>query len=163
MACTRQLLHVSRSERDEARQELVEIAGQDAERIVICHPGSGGREKCCPLVTLRSMLQKRGEEGETILWMIGPTELEWHGEAFADELACNHAVIYEESLLKAAYLLCGADAFIGNDAGMTHLAAALGLDTIALFGPTCPDVWRPLGPGVTVIRFLATSESRQST
>jgi len=38
---------------------------------------------------------------------------------------------------------CGA--FIGNDSGITHLAAYLGCPTVALFGPTDPRVWGPIG------------------
>jgi heptosyltransferase-3 len=36
-------------------------------------------------------------------------------------------------------------AFIGNDSGITHLAAYLGCPTIALFGPTDPRTWGPIG------------------
>ena len=36
-------------------------------------------------------------------------------------------------------------AFIGNDSGITHLAAYLGCPTVALFGPTDPRVWGPIG------------------
>jgi ADP-heptose:LPS heptosyltransferase len=36
-------------------------------------------------------------------------------------------------------------AYIGNDSGITHLAAYLGVPTIALFGPTNPRVWGPIG------------------
>jgi heptosyltransferase-3 len=42
--------------------------------------------------------------------------------------------------------------FIGHDSGVTHMAAAIGLPTIALFGPTDPSIWRPLGDHVTVVR-----------
>jgi ADP-heptose:LPS heptosyltransferase len=34
---------------------------------------------------------------------------------------------------------------------MTHLAAACGLPTLALFGPTDPRLWRPRGPRVHVL------------
>ena len=42
--------------------------------------------------------------------------------------------------------------FVGHDTGVTHLAAAVGTPTIALFGPTDPSVWAPLGAHVTVVR-----------
>ena len=45
-----------------------------------------------------------------------------------------------------AALLARAGAYVGNDSGVTHLAAASGAPTIALFGPTDPRVWAPLGP-----------------
>lgn len=40
---------------------------------------------------------------------------------------------------------------IGCDTGPTHLAAQLGLPTLALFGPTDPAVWAPVGPRVRVV------------
>jgi heptosyltransferase III len=42
-------------------------------------------------------------------------------------------------------------AYIGNDSGITHLAAYLGCPTIALFGPTDPRVWGPIGRRCRVI------------
>jgi len=42
--------------------------------------------------------------------------------------------------------------YVGNDSGVTHLAAAWGAPTIALFGPTDPAIWAPTGPHVTVLR-----------
>src|SRR5207237_7479770 len=41
---------------------------------------------------------------------------------------------------------------LGNDSCITHLAAMLGVPTLALFGPTDPLTWRPLGPFVRVIQ-----------
>ncbi len=46
-----------------------------------------------------------------------------------------------------------ADLYLGNDSGITHLAAASGTPTIALFGPTDPQVWGPKGPQVSIIRW----------
>jgi heptosyltransferase-3 len=42
--------------------------------------------------------------------------------------------------------------FIGHDTGVTHLAAAIGTPTVALFGPTDPDLWAPLGEHVSIVR-----------
>jgi len=38
-----------------------------------------------------------------------------------------------------------ATAFVGNDSGVSHLAAAVGASGIVIFGPTDPARWRPLG------------------
>lgn len=43
-----------------------------------------------------------------------------------------------------------AAAFVGNDSGVSHLAAAAGAPGVAIFGPTDPAQWRPLGR-VTVV------------
>ncbi|RMH06065.1 MAG: glycosyltransferase family 9 protein, partial [Nitrospirae bacterium] len=42
--------------------------------------------------------------------------------------------------------------FLGHDSGLTHLAAVLGVPTIALFGPTDPTRWGPRGKRVTILR-----------
>jgi ADP-heptose:LPS heptosyltransferase len=49
------------------------------------------------------------------------------------------------SLLELSQYVRKARAFIGNDSGITHLAAYLGCPTIALFGPTDPRTWGPIG------------------
>jgi ADP-heptose:LPS heptosyltransferase len=50
------------------------------------------------------------------------------------------------SLLKEGAL------YIGQDSGVTHLAAMTGLPTIALFRSSSIKTWRPLGPRVRVLR-----------
>ena len=54
-------------------------------------------------------------------------------------------------LFELARFLAGARAYIGNDSGITHLAAAVGVPTVALFGPTDPMVWGPRGQAVRII------------
>ncbi|MBT9168586.1 MAG: Lipopolysaccharide core heptosyltransferase RfaQ [Syntrophomonadaceae bacterium] len=56
------------------------------------------------------------------------------------------------SLLQTVALLKEADLFIGNDAAPMHIAAALKIPVIALFGPTDPEMYGPYGEGHSVIR-----------
>ena len=49
------------------------------------------------------------------------------------------------SLVELAGYLRTVRAFVGNDSGITHLAAFLGCPTVALFGPTDPRNWGPIG------------------
>ena len=46
--------------------------------------------------------------------------------------------------------------FVGNDSGVAHLAAALSLKSVVLFGPAMPQHWAPLGPDVVVLRNADT-------
>ncbi len=55
-------------------------------------------------------------------------------------------------LTDLAERLAGCAAFVGHDSGISHLAAALGLPTLALWGNTVEEVWRPQGEQVTVVR-----------
>lgn len=60
-------------------------------------------------------------------------------------------VVSRDSLLAVAGALAGATLYLGNDSGITHLAAAAGCPTVAVFGPTDPAVWAPQGPHVRVV------------
>jgi ADP-heptose:LPS heptosyltransferase len=55
------------------------------------------------------------------------------------------------SLIQLAAVLRRVKAYLGNDSGITHLASALGLATVALFGPTDPAVWGPRGSSVRIL------------
>ena len=61
----------------------------------------------------------------------------------------NAKVIH--SLEDLRRILETAHCFIGNDSGPTHMAAQMGLPTLALFGPTSPRTWGPRGPQVRVL------------
>ncbi len=63
-------------------------------------------------------------------------------------------------LFELARFLAGARAYIGNDSGITHLAAAVGVPTIALFGPTDPAVWAPRGRNVRILHALRMADIR---
>ena len=45
-----------------------------------------------------------------------------------------------------AAVLARADLFVGNDGGLLHLAAALDVPTVSIWGPTSPGKWGPKGP-----------------
>lgn len=47
------------------------------------------------------------------------------------------------TLSELAFLLTNASAYVGVDTVTTHMAAASGIPTIAIFGPTSPAVWGP--------------------
>ena len=44
------------------------------------------------------------------------------------------------------------DLFLGHDSGISHLAAAVGVPTVLLFGPTDPGIWAPQRPTTHPIR-----------
>ena len=141
------------STQDSWRTRLANRLGAPSTRIALCHPGSGGLAKCCPVVALQQLITVLTDRGWTGAWMIGPDEIERFGSSYRERLESSAPVIYEESVEHAAELACGAQLYIGNDAGMTHVAAIAGVPTIGLFGPTDPRVWRPLGSATIVVAF----------
>ncbi len=101
------------------------------ERIVI-HPFSGSARKNWPLPHFRQLAHMLRLPVD---WIAGPEE------------ECEGARRFE-SLYGLAQWLAGARLYIGNDSGITHLAAALGVPTLVLFGPTDPALWAPRGARV---------------
>ena len=63
-------------------------------------------------------------------------------------------------LLQVAAVLSRCRAAIANDSGLAHLAAASGCPTVTLFGPTRPDLYRPWGMHVSVVRAEETRSGR---
>ncbi len=144
---------LSSSDRSLLRPRLAERLRSGDRSIVLVHPGSGGLAKCCPFDAALRLMDRLTGDGWSSAWMIGPDEVERFGPDYAHRWETVAPVLYEASVEAAADLVAGADAFIGCDAGMTHLAALAGVNTLALFGPTDPQVWGPLGPSVQLARL----------
>jgi ADP-heptose:LPS heptosyltransferase len=70
--------------------------------------------------------------------------------AFAPERRID--LVGRADLLTAYAALQGADLFVGADSGLTHLAAAAGAPTLALFGPSDERLYAPWGPGARAMR-----------
>jgi ADP-heptose:LPS heptosyltransferase len=60
-------------------------------------------------------------------------------------------VLHRPDLELLTGVLAGASLYLGNDSGVTHLAAGLGVPTLAVFGTTDPAQWAPRGPRVRVL------------
>jgi len=103
--------------------------------FAVIHPFSGSPKKCWPLERYQELAQRIPLP---VRWCAGPEE------------HLPDAVRIDD-LYELACWLATARLYIGNDSGITHLAAAVGTPVIALFGPTDPLIWAPRGPNVRVI------------
>jgi len=128
------------------------------------HPGSGSERKNWSEAKWAGLLQHLVAHTNFNLLLIG-------GEAEGDRLPRLAALLPSERvallqnlpLTELAGRLQACAAFIGHDSGVTHLAAALGLRTLVLWGKTVEAVWRPQGEGVTILREPAGLESMTVT
>lgn len=117
---------------------------------IVIHPGSGSRKKCWPVfnfVKVASSIESKGKQAELIL---GPAEYDLYNILLQSK-EFNANVHKLENLTELAGLLKTGGGFIGNDSGVSHLAAFIGLPTVAVFGPSDPDVWKPMGRAVRII------------
>ena len=108
------------------------------------HPGSGDRRKNWPLEKFHALAEKLRKAGLTVQWVLGPAEED-------AALPPGERTWRNADLSDLAAALSACRLFVGNDSGVSHLAAACGCPTVALFGATDAGVWAPRGPFVRVV------------
>ena len=133
---------VTAEEKKDAR-EFLKHAGVDPLRpLVLIAPGSGWSGKNWPAERFGEVARGLEMEQEfQVAWIGGkgeeglvpadrPNELNWVGKTTLPLLAA----VMEHARL-----------FIGNDGGLLHVAAALNVPTVSIWGPTSSGKWGPKG------------------
>ena len=123
--------------------------------VLAVHAGSGAERKNWEGMgeIAARWLRERG----SVVALVGAAEQE-RGTV----IPCT-VVVENESLPRVAAVLQRADVYLGNDSGLSHLAGIVGAGGLALFGPSDPAVWRPLGGGIEALateRRCARCEGR---
>lgn len=132
----------------EPRLEFVSVQAETSSAIAL-HPGSGSLRKNWPIENWISLTDRLLADGRRIC-IVG-------GEADEKEVARLHARFGENvqyaidwPLRNLAGFLAG-KIFLGQDSGISHLAAAAGARCLLLFGPMDPKVWAPRNRCVHVL------------
>lgn len=102
--------------------------------FAVIHPFSGSPRKNWPLERFRKLAARLPMP---VRWCAGPEE-------------SLEGAVHFDDLYDLACWLTSARLYVGNDSGITHLAAAVGVPVLAIFGPTDPAVWGPRGENVRV-------------
>jgi ADP-heptose:LPS heptosyltransferase len=147
-------LYLKKSDRAWARDfwESKGITPEERSKVIILHPGSGSKKKAWPLdrfLSLARTLQDR--LGSRMLVVLGPAEGPDVRMAFEGVGLSAPVLAKGLTLLQLASVMEGCRFFVGNDSGISHMAAALGLPTLAIFGPTDQRVWSPRGEETVVV------------
>ena len=133
--------------RGRARMQALGLRG----RPMVVHPGSGSPTKNWPAERFVEIMRRLQAAGRETVAVLGEADVA-EAAVLARELP-EMPVLAGLTLTELAATLAECGAFLGNDSGIAHLAAAVGLPTTALFGPSDADVWAPRGRGgVTVLR-----------
>lgn len=113
-------------------------------------PGSGGREKCWPLENFIRVARVMCQSKIHVEFLLGEVELERFEHRDLATLEQQFVVHRNPPLVQVLDLLLSSRGYLGNDSGITHMAAWVGLPVVAIFGPSNAVQWRPVGPHVRV-------------
>ncbi len=122
----------------------IDLRQQDAGDTLAVHPGSGSDKKNWPEERWAQLLKRAADETLWRVFLVG-------GEAEQDRVQRLSSfvpiqrltVLMNQPLPQLARHLASCRAFVGHDSGITHLAAAVGLRGVALWGASNEQVWRP--------------------
>jgi heptosyltransferase-2 len=124
--------------------------------LLALHPGSGSERKNWPEANWAELLRHlMNSTGFHLLLVGGEAEGERLQRLAAALPPARCRVAQSLPLADLAYQLAGCGAFIGHDSGISHLAAAVGLPGVVLWGDTAEEIWRPPSEKVVVLRHPA--------
>jgi heptosyltransferase-1 len=137
------------------------LAQHGVSEFVIINPGAGWGAKCWPAERYAEVAMALGEMNLATIVNFGPAEEELAqsvvqnstGVAFALKMALPELI----AITRRARL------FVGGDTGPLHLAAALRVPVVALFGPTDPQRNGPYGTQAVVLRSQKSRTSHHRT
>lgn len=108
------------------------------------HPGSGSEKKNWPESGWRVLIRQLVAESDLNVLLVGGESEGGRLERLAKDLPANRIAIARSlPLTDLAQLLGLAKGFMGHDSGISHLAAAVGLPGLLLWGETKAEIWRP--------------------
>jgi len=116
------------------------------------HLGSGSARKNWPVDGWIELTERLNDLFDDFLLVGGEADHELVGKFCPRSRVRGLRTLLDANLSRLAEGLSECGLFVGHDTGVTHLAAAVGTSTVALFGATDPDVWAPLGDHVRVMR-----------
>jgi heptosyltransferase-2 len=120
--------------------------------LVAVHPGSGGEAKLWAIENWAALCRWLIEEKKAeVLVVAGEADQSQLNQLLA-LLKPHHVLVANHlKLAQVAAVLEKATVYLGHDSGISHLAAAVGVPSVVLFGPTNPAVWRPQGEKVRIL------------
>ncbi len=126
---------------------------------IAAHPGSGSEKKNWPSEKWKQLLEDTlAKSAANILLVSGEAEGERVVQMAKSLPQSRIRVAHNIPLVELASMLAGCNVFVGHDSGITHIASALEIPAVVLWGPSKESIWRPLGSHVQVLKDLEKIE-----
>jgi lipopolysaccharide heptosyltransferase II len=136
-------VYLSDDEIEAGRAAVASFAGSHRRPVIAIHPGGTWPAKRWSVDRFASLaVAMRAELGADVLAVTGPGE-EPIVRSVADAAERSVRPLPVMPVRRVAGVLAACDAIVANDGGVMHLAVALGRPTVAVFGPTDPEIWFP--------------------
>jgi ADP-heptose:LPS heptosyltransferase len=155
------LIKAAKTDITEGKKLLKDLNVKPSQKLAVIHPGSGSPRKSSHLDNFLAVAEKLSAKNAEVLFLLGPAEIEKFSKTALKNIHNTAKTLTNLSLIDVLRLLSCAELFVGNDSGITHLAAGLGIRTVAIFGPSNPVIYKPVGPNVTVLKNASADFSKK--
>lgn len=113
-------------------------------------PGSVGEAKRWPVAYYAEAAKQLSQSGVEV-WIIGGPDEKVFAKEILEHAGQGVRDFTGGKLSDGVIALSLARAVVANDSGLLHVAAALGVPAIGMFGPTDPSKWAPINPVADII------------
>ncbi|MGE3847161.1 MAG: glycosyltransferase family 9 protein [Gammaproteobacteria bacterium] len=140
-------IHLDHATQQRAMELLSDLPGT---RWLAVAPGANYAGKKWPREAFADLLRRAAGDVDAVV-LLGSAEDEVDAKHLAAAGPHARNLAGRTSLLEAAALLARCRAFVGNDSGLGHMAAAVGVPTLTVFGPGDPPRYRPWGQTARIV------------
>lgn len=147
-----EVMHLTQEERERAFIKLKKENLRSGKLVIGMHVGAGKIPNRWPIEKFAELAQRLRDEREAevvLFWGKNEGEL---AEKFCARVRFAPIKIAPTSLREMAACFTHCHAMICNDTGVMHVCAAVDVPLVAIFGPTPPEQWKPVGEKFIAVR-----------
>ena len=140
------------SERRLAQETLQQLGMRDGKLRIALHVGAGKAANRWPVARFARLAQLLHDGlGAQIVLFWGPDETTL-AEEFCRLITFVPVKVPPAGLRHLAACFTQCALLVCNDTGVMHVCAAVGVPLVAVFGPTSPEEWKPIGDSFVAVR-----------
>lgn len=148
---------------EDAQKNVGKILGAPTSTSILAlAPGANWPGKVWPYQAYSELVNLLADDFQEVLLLGGSDDYPLASKIASDSVIPTKNLCGVTSLTETAVCLSRATAFVGNDSGVGHMAAALDIPTMTVFGEGDPDRYRPWGSNAGIVLAPNKNLSRLS-